>query len=316
MPMGGANRFLSAEVGKPTKMHPRVEVAQKRYRLEGAGWISATIFDDDKDISRSLSQTLSRSLKCPDYRTLPWLFSYDPRSSSARNENRSGSSARHHKKKSVPSSRSTSHVATTNSINKLKSANFCCINLESRFILDTDHLAWKHADDIKVKLGSPCVYFNHPEFFKKAEKVFAKEYKFKCRQEEKRREEWEKTRKLTQSVGAAYTSGRPIFCAFTEKYPKENQCIPTAEQPKKSVTQKGSRSSGTSRPLFNPRPWRREVLELEGDDDVSRPSETQSTIGEVYANASELIDNRLEILDRQKLIQLLPIVYPQRNGEQ
>ncbi|KAH9283114.1 hypothetical protein ECG_04327 [Echinococcus granulosus] len=275
-----------------------------------------TIFDDDEEASKSLSQMPSRSLKCFDYRTLPWLVPHDLRSSSTPIESHSGGSIHRRKKKGIHSSRSTGHAATTNSINKLQSADFRRVNLESRVILNTGHMAWKHADDVKVKLGSPCIYFNHPEFFKKVGKILAKEYKLKCRQEERRREEWEKSRKLLQSVRTAYTSGRPSFCAPTEKYSEESQCISTARRPDSSPVRKSSRSSGTSRPLFDPRPWRRDVLELDGDDDVSRLSDPRTTISEVYANASELIDNHLDILDRQKLVELLPVVYSQRNSEQ
>ncbi|VDM34773.1 unnamed protein product [Hydatigera taeniaeformis] len=275
-----------------------------------------TIFDDDEEASISLPPTLSRSLKCSDYRTLPWLTPYDLQSSTPPNESRSGGSAHHHKTKGVHSSRSAGHAATANSVSKLQTADFYCVNLESRFILNTGHMAWKHADNIKVKLGSPCVYFNHPEFFTKAGNIFAKEYNLKCRQEEKRREEWERARKIIQSARAAYTSGRPSFCVPAEKYTEDSQCNLTAERPKNSPPRKSPRLSGNGKPLFDPRPWRRDVLELEADESGSRPSESRSPINEAYADAHELIDNHLRMLDRQKLIEVLPVVYPHQSGEE
>ena len=132
-------------------------------------------------------------------------------------------------------------------------------------------------------------------------------------QEERRREEWEKTRSLYQSARAPYLSGRPSFCVASEKFSEESLCPPPKIITEKLSDQKNSRSSGNSRPLFDFQPWRRDVLEPEGEeDDAYEFGDHQPTIKEAYEHANGTITSHLDVLEKSKLIELLPVVLPQQ----
>lgn len=206
---------------------------------------------------------------------------------------------------------STEQEDKTECIRKIKSADFHRINLESRSILINGHMAWKHANDIKVKLGMSCIFFNNPEFFKHASKVFAKEYELRCAAEEKKREDWERTRGILQSASDIYKSGRPSLCAPPDKSEDNNICPPLSKLLEKREQRQSSGNIMANKLLFESHPWKKNAksTEVEENDD-SGLSDVQTSIIEVFDDAERLISNHLGELQKRHPVELLPFVLP------
>ncbi|KAM7538178.1 hypothetical protein Aperf_G00000068598 [Anoplocephala perfoliata] len=261
---------------------------------------------EEHDLPANAPKQLGRPVKSTDYRKLPWTVSEKSRSSTLIQETHSTASARKSKKKLMSSVVSAEQEDVTKCIRMIKSAQAHRINLESRSILVNGHIAWKHANDVKVKLGTSCIFFNNPEFFKRASKAFAKEYELKCTQQEKRREDWERTRNILQRASDIYKAGR--LCAPSKKSEDNQRCLSLS---KLIENRQSSGNIKVNTLLFASHPWKKSVkgTEIE-ENDYSGLSDTQTSMIEVFDDAERLISKHLRGPQERPPIELLPIVLP------
>ncbi|VDD81289.1 unnamed protein product [Mesocestoides corti] len=264
--------------------------------VPGTTEASTVIFEE----SEGQSEYPNRSLKCSNYRKLPWLYELDLQEDLVSPSRQSIMPDRPRRNRSYFAGRNTASAATRESIYRIQNGDFHRINLASPVILATGSLAWKHANDIKVKLGSHCIYFNNSEYFKTAAKVIENEYNRKCEQQEKAREESEMSRMILQKVNSPSACCPPSFCSSSKSPYKISVWVPSSMMDRASSFLDVMRESGTSKPLFESRPWRKDDLEMNGLEEAGESSSTddEMTVKEAYKSAFQLLSSHLSNLEK------------------
>lgn len=274
------------------------------------------IFEEDEDGP----EVPGRTLACADLRNLDWkgavnfLLANDTTPSlSVQPE-----PYRRRRNRSQYTNRRSTSAATRLNITRIQTCEYHRINLVSPVIVETGSTAWKHANDLKVKLGSHCLFFNHPEYFQAAAKVLAMEYHRKCEQEAKVREDKERARSLLENVKAPTVGRRPSFCAPNKDAFKPSVWV-SRENPRPLLQDMEEGKVSFSRvgvdrgSLLNVRPWNMDQLDqggLELDD-----MEKNTGVRETYDKAHELLVNHFSSMDHQIRIPLVPILSPKEISE-